>query len=139
MNTRKRFIIDGIVLFILTIIVLCSISGCLIKQIMQMEEHESNLEDKQFFMKSSFAGTVLSKSYERDRDLIPSMKLKLYRFEKLRYNYSWLYDFTSIKDSIATLYLNKELFNRIQTGDTIEKEMDSLSIKVNKITCEFYK
>ena len=66
--------------------------------------------------------------------------IKLYQFEKSLYNYSYLkYDFTYIKDSIAILYFDENTYNRIQVGDTIEKERDSLSIKINTVTCDFYK
>lgn len=140
MNTKKRFIIDGILLLGLTIIILCNLFDYLVEHEQRMAERESYVEDKQFFMKSSFAGVVLSKKYSKDRYTHPKIEIQLYKFDKLRYNYSYYkYDFTKIRDSIATLYFDENTYNRIQVGDTIEKERDSLSVKINTVTCDFYK
>ena len=140
MNTKKRLVIDGILLLGLTIVILCNLFDYLVEHEQRMAERESYVEDKQFFMNSSFTGVVLSKKYSKDRYIYPEIEIKLYRFEKLRYNYSYYkYDFTKIRDSIATLYFDENTYDRIQVGDTIEKERDSLSIKINTVTCDFYK
>ncbi|WP_292267568.1 hypothetical protein [Butyricimonas sp.] len=136
MNTRNRLVIDGILLLVLTIVILWNLSGYLVEQVQQMEERESYMEDKQFFIRSSFLGVVQSKEENLFRSEI---RIKLFRFEKLRYNYSYYkFDFTRIKDSVAILYFNKDTYNRIQVGDTIKKERNSFSIKINTNFYDFY-
>lgn len=139
MSINKKFIVDGVILLTITIIILYYSYDYLSEQNQRMEERVSYLEDREFFKKSSFSGIVFDKSFNRYRNTYYFFKLKLFEFERLRYNYSYdKFDFKCVRDSIATLYVDKEMYYLLQIGDIVEKEKDSLSIKINTINYNYY-